>query len=369
MKLYVISDYFYELFKSPEIHYSRWDDYRPRSLGGYDCVMVDLTFETEINKQVIKIRTLFNLMRKLSRKDYLNENNLILIVICGALNEMLEYYERYDNLVENENREPYRFSTYDFLKQLLPVPDQIIDDEEGKHIYPIVMPGLINSYLVEHVSGETYLSYLYDPKNKEFAEVTPLATIKENVNQCVAFECRSGRGLVVILPPYKKDSIENIFTPLIDVCKNYIKRKEFTTETLRVDVSIPEVIRKNFVDALICFKNELYDKSVLSCRKTLEISAISLGANPDDSLIKMLKYLKNEKKIIDDRLYELADLIRVFGNIGAHAAQHEDIEITEEDAINAIDYLKVFFDYVYVIPKRIQDSRLKVDEFNRKGAK
>jgi len=311
MNLLVISDCFFELIKSNEIDYVKWDDYNPRSLGGYQCVLIDMTFENKLDRQKKKIAALDSLIKQIG-KEFLSINDLILVAVCGSPNEFLEYNENLSN--DKDSESPFRFDSYEVLKEVIPVFDKIAY-EEGKHICPVVVPEHINRYLKYHTSGTTYLSYGYDPKNIDFAKVTPLAIIKENVNRCVAFECRYDRGLSVILP---------------------------------------------------CFKNNLYNQSVLTCRKALEASARDLGVEPNITNLNAMINKLVAKKIIDSRLEELANLIRGLGNLGAHDPLYIDIQITEDDAINVIDFLKIFFDYVYTIPQKILNSKNKLEELEKR---
>src|SRR5271157_4160326 len=93
MKIFVISDNFRDAAASSEIHHATWDSYRPRSLGGYRCVLVDMTFSDSINRRLGTLRTLHDLAVRFGAKDYLSNHDLIIVVICGALNEDLELEE------------------------------------------------------------------------------------------------------------------------------------------------------------------------------------------------------------------------------------------------------------------------------------
>lgn len=367
MNLLVISDCFFELVKSKEIDYIRWDDYHPKSLGGYKCVLIDMTFENELNRQKNKIAALYSLTKQIG-VEFLSINDLILVAVCGSPNQFLEHSENINYLsYKNEKNPdpPIPFDSYDILKEVIPVYNRIAY-EEGKHIYPVVVPEHINTYLKHYTSGTTFLCYSYDPKNIDFAKVTPLATIKENVNQCVAFECRYDRGLSVILPPYKRENAKEVFSILNKICNSYIKKRKTTYEATKIDTAVPESIRNYFSDAIICFKNNLYNQSVLTCRKALEASAYNLGIEHNITNLNVMINNLAEKKIIDSRLKELADLIRGLGNLGAHAPLYIDIQITEDDAINVIDFLKIFFDYVYTIPQKILDSKNKLEELAKR---
>jgi hypothetical protein len=65
-----------------------------------------------------------------------------------------------------------------------------------------------------------------------------------------------------------------------------------------------------------------------------------------------------ERDVIDKRLLEWADGLRILGNVGAHFS--EDI-VTKQDASDALDLVEAMLDYVYVFAVKFQQFKARRD--------
>lgn len=361
MKILVISDYFYNLRESDSLDYIKWNEYQPLSLGGYDCILVDLTFESE-ERHPDTIRLLYEFNDKLIKEpDYLSDHELILIVVCGSKIEDLEFYAD-DEVSEYAKK---KFSSYAFFMNEIPSKERI-DYHTGKHVYPMAQLPLL-LYFWTYNSGPTFIGYKYDSGDKNCIDINPLAKMKKKGKACVAFESRHGRGLTIVLPSYSKSDAENAFSILLRICRSYLKKGEGINELIEkyVDILLPESVRDAFIEAIICFVYDLYSASILMCRKSLEELSIHQGGGDKRYLRSKIDGLK-DMNVIDQNMHGVAIEIIEFGNWGAHSGKFRGKKITEDDVMCVLDFLKIYNDYTYCLQKRLHDSGQRREELGRK---
>ncbi len=367
MKLLVISDYFYKLIETNGIEYIKWGEYHPLALRGYDCLLVDMTFESS-ERLPETIRLLYELKVVIEKPNFLSKNNLILVVICGSPVEEFKFDEAYDSAaVDKVYFQDKPFGNYDFLKAVIPAHNRL-EFDEGKHVYSLAqIPILL--YFLRYKNGPTYLSYDYDPDHEDCIDVIPLAKMKEKGRACVAFECRNGRGSAVILPSYDHRDKENAYVLLLRICNSYFKKSMGINELIEeyIDKTLPDLIRDAFIEAIICFSYDLYTSSLLMCRRALEESAILQGATDKGFLRTKIEDLYS-KNLIDNNLKEIAVEIIEFGNWGAHPGKFRGKQISGEDVISVIEFLQIYFNYVHRIPKKLKESAERRRALERKEA-
>lgn len=367
MKILVISDFFYKqiLISRDVIDYRKWNDSILPLLSGYDSIVIDMTFENKESNPT-KIKLLYELKTMIAKPDYLSKKNLILVVVCGSPKEDFKFDEPYDPAAADKVYDYRDFSSYDFLNPIVPEFLERVEYGEGKYAYSTSLSLIsINLYLDRYKSVPTFLCYDYDPDSEKCVDITPLAKTKETGRDCVAFECKCGRGLSVILPSYSVKDKEKAFLLLLGICRNYFKKKEGIRELTEVKESIPPLVREPFIEALSCFYYNFFTASLLLCRRALEESAIHQGSGKKKFLRNKIELLF-KKKIIDSSMREVAIEIIEFGNWGAHAGKYQGKEITEEDVISAIEFLKIYFDYAYCIPDKLKLSAERRQELKSK---
>lgn len=365
MKVLVISDILHKLVSGEEIEFIKWDEDRALSLRGYDCLLIDMSFEKE-KRQSAEIQLLYELKKHFEKPNFLSKNNLISVIVCGTKEEPLSVDEVYDPTAENKTYEHIVFSNYDFLKAVTPGNERI-EFDEGEHVYSLAyIP--VSLYLQRYKNGPTYLSYDYEQDHEDCVDITPLAKMKERGRACVAFECRNGRGMAVILPAYDKvsDDKKTALKLLLRICKNYYKKSEGINELIKeyVDDVVPMEVRDAFIEALICYSYDLFASSLLMCRRALETSAIIQGATGKEFLgIKITELF--EKKLIDENLHDVAREVIEFGNWMAHPNKYRGKNVSEEDVKNVIAFLQIYFDYVYCIPDKLEKSKKRRIELEK----
>src|ERR1035437_4159124 len=85
-------------------------------------------------------------------------------------------------------------------------------------------------------------------------------------------------------------------------------------ERRQLGSAVPQNIREAFNEAVDCFKVKAYTASAIMCRKTLEGLCDAQGAK-NGTLAKRLTKLQADG-IIEARLFEWAEALRILGNEG-----------------------------------------------------
>lgn len=117
---------------------------------------------------------------------------------------------------------------------------------------------------------------------------------------------------------------------------------------------VPEAIRRAFYEAQVDLRVGSYLSTALMCRRAVELLSSDLGA-PDDALAKKLSVLR-DRGVIDARLYEWADALRLAGNGAAHD-NDPDLELTRTDAEDLAAFTEALIDYVYIYRARFEEFR------------
>jgi len=124
--------------------------------------------------------------------------------------------------------------------------------------------------------------------------------------------------------------------------------------------SVPKEILEDFESALKCFEFDEYRPAVGMCRRALQASVLEQGAGSEKDLIDQIDELNKMKP---DRfttgIKDWAHNIRIFGNWGVHPDKDGLKDVNQEIAKEVIDFLKSYFHYVYVMPQKVANARLK----------
>lgn len=122
-----------------------------------------------------------------------------------------------------------------------------------------------------------------------------------------------------------------------------------------VDYGIPNPIRLSYLEAKK-IKNLSFLGFTVLIRRALEQVCLDKKAQ-GLSLKKKIEDLAT-KEIIPSKLAEMADLIRVLGNMGAHES---NFDLTKRDIYELDDFFLAVIEYVYVAPERIKQLRNRVN--------
>jgi len=346
MRVLIISDF----LDSIEYKCAHWESDRFPSLDVYDVVLIDMTFDKD-KRYINRDLNLYELKKEIERDNFLDINNMVLIVICGSeiATISLDVLDDISDYPDGEHR-TISFDNYDFLYQSIPDAPNNVVFREGDYFYPVA-PQPVAFYLDRFKGLRTYIKYIHRTSQKSPLNVTALAKMKETSDTYAAFEFCQGKGSVVVLTPYDISDSEKTCRLLENICRSYYKRKTGLRDLAKIDPSIPVPVRENMIEALCCYNHDLFKAATIMCRRTLEASARDKGIERKN-LEQIIEELF-QNRIINSRMKEVAHEIRAFGNLGAHG----EIEITEDMANEVIKFMEYYLEYVYVLENRLNQIK------------
>jgi len=124
----------------------------------------------------------------------------------------------------------------------------------------------------------------------------------------------------------------------------------FPPKDKQVNPSLPESIKNAYKEALSCFKGKNYTAAAIMCRKTLEGICCVHGIK-----VKNLSLALNEMKIrgiIESRLFEWAEALRISGNEAAHDVK---ITISAQDARDIVAFTDALLEYVFTFRDKFNE--------------
>lgn len=122
---------------------------------------------------------------------------------------------------------------------------------------------------------------------------------------------------------------------------------------------IPESLRLEHKEARSCFGSAAYTATVVMVRRTLEGVCAENGVKKQP-LIKALQQMQNDG-LIEGRLLEWAEELRVLGNDGAHFTGRR---VSREDAQDALALAEALLDYLYVFSAQFAEFKKRRNERN-----
>ncbi|MEN6520791.1 MAG: DUF4145 domain-containing protein [Armatimonadota bacterium] len=116
----------------------------------------------------------------------------------------------------------------------------------------------------------------------------------------------------------------------------------------------PEEIGDIYSEAVVCYEHAAYTASAVMCRKVIEgmCDKHGYGKGPlENSLSKM-----KADEVIDTRLFEWADALRLLGNEAAHGISRKFSKI---DAGDILDFTEAILDYVFTFREKFDRFKLR----------
>jgi hypothetical protein len=110
-------------------------------------------------------------------------------------------------------------------------------------------------------------------------------------------------------------------------------------------------------EARKCFDAGAFSATTVMVRRVLEGFSADHGVSHEKTLHRALQGLV-ERDVIDARLLEWADSLRLLGDLGAHFA---DEVVAEQDAADALDLIEAMLDYVYVFSVKFEQFKARRD--------
>lgn len=119
-----------------------------------------------------------------------------------------------------------------------------------------------------------------------------------------------------------------------------------------ISPAIPGSLRSAYAEAQLCFGAKAYTATAMMCRKTLQGIAEEQKVTARN-LASALKEM-TEKGVIENRLYEWADALRLAGNEAAHDLS---TNISHQDAKDILDFTKALLEYVFTFQERFEQFK------------
>lgn len=116
-----------------------------------------------------------------------------------------------------------------------------------------------------------------------------------------------------------------------------------------VSWSVPKAIRNAFSEAVHCQNAKSFTATAIMCRKALEGVCENHGAT-GRNLQARLKDLKDQG-VIEGRLFQWADELRLVGNAAAHDVS---VEVNAQDASDTLDFTRAVLEYVYTFREQFE---------------
>ena len=124
--------------------------------------------------------------------------------------------------------------------------------------------------------------------------------------------------------------------------------------------AIPRQIAETFEEAMTCSRARAHTATAILCRKTLEGVCSDHGASKGslkDSLARL-----RDSEIIDTRLFEWADALRLSGNEAAHDV---NVTIPALEASDIVAFTKALLEYVYTYRARFEEFQARRKSRNK----
>jgi len=176
----------------------------------------------------------------------------------------------------------------------------------------------------------------------------------KGIGDCVTLYCRGcHKGVFFKFSGWDFQDTDSTARVDAKTVVDYYPRSVFTA-----DAAIPEDIADDFNEANRCFAVEAKKATVTMCRRVLQNTCISKGADPRKDLFNQIDELES-KRIINPSMKDVAHAIRVIGNWGAHPQNDPLKDVTIEDALEIVNFTSEFLDEAFVRPARLLALKAK----------
>ncbi len=334
------------------VHFCKWNDSLPSINTGFEALVIDLS---GIDRdRLLKITPQIEEVSTCLTDDIIDQDNMIVVVVCGTRNYSLIEYEDFDpaERAYDEKEIVKEIPLYQkVFKYMVPYPDRLKDMKQPGNRFK---PKAIKYPSILHYLDRMSNYYLYFRYSEDCKDIYPFATTRAGTNACISFERRVGKGVVILLPGYDFDNISDAYLSLIRICRNYYKMREEYDQFI-IGLSVPEAIEAYYMEALLCYLNDLYYASRMVGRRTLEEILDKLGItrevprrkDPNEmrelSLYERFNIVCKMDGVLFKKTQEIGDRIRLAGNEAAHAPEPGSIKRTlfyEEKAREQLKDLK-----------------------------
>ncbi len=119
-----------------------------------------------------------------------------------------------------------------------------------------------------------------------------------------------------------------------------------------VSPTIPKTIRSAYEEAQACFGTKAFTAAAIMCRKTLE-GICEEHKVTGRNLASALKDMKDQG-IIENRLFEWADALRISGNEAAHSVS---VTVSAQDARDILEFTNALLEYVFTFQDKFEQFK------------
>jgi hypothetical protein len=117
-----------------------------------------------------------------------------------------------------------------------------------------------------------------------------------------------------------------------------------------LDYRLPELVKSSLEEAHECYKAKVYNSCAVMCRRAIEAICTEFKTKSKTLVGGLNELLKMQ--IIDKKIFEWAEALRLHGNIGAHASKEK---ITKEEANDLLEFTDAICNYVFVLSKKFEE--------------
>jgi hypothetical protein len=121
---------------------------------------------------------------------------------------------------------------------------------------------------------------------------------------------------------------------------------------MSVSLAIPSPLRLAYEEARSCFRAKAYTATAIMCRKALEGIADENKISARN-LASALREMR-DKGIIENRLYEWADALRISGNEAAHGVNSR---VSSQDAKDILEFTHALLEYVFTFQEKFDQFK------------
>lgn len=132
-------------------------------------------------------------------------------------------------------------------------------------------------------------------------------------------------------------------------------------ETRILSSSIPRQLRLAYEEAVACLRAKAFTAAAIMCRKTIEGTCKQHGIQ-GVTLVGALKKLR-ENGVIENRLYEWADTLRIVSNEAAH---DPNVTVSYQDARDLAEFTNAILEYLFTFRDKFE--KFKARRLVKKGA-
>ena len=125
--------------------------------------------------------------------------------------------------------------------------------------------------------------------------------------------------------------------------------KIYPSPIMGLSPAVPGSIQLAYNEARACLRAKAYTATAIMCRKTLEGIANEHKVT-SHNLVGALKEMR-DKGIIENRLYEWADALRMSGNEAAHDV---NITVSQQDAKDILEFTNALLEYVFTFRDKFE---------------